>query len=320
VTLAQLVNRFETVERSIVVVNRTDPDPVHDMLADTFGENAVRIVDHRPVGDGGPGTAPADDWVSARPPDGPGADDVEYTIDVAALHRNDSVPFDGTQPSDIENLVLLIEDGKVVAGSTLEELTEAVLFVNSDLYITGTRGLDELELPGVITGLDDTLFTLRGYPDSNRQKLLLITISRFIERVAWTAEAGTIRSSFQRLSRINDELGTRRVYERVADAGVDAHLYGVPETRRATWTRRSTAADPLISPIAGSSCSSRRADRVARLPKTGGLLETSPPEVPRRRRTTWNAESRAVSDSSRSRSNPGYGGASGRSIRTGSGR
>lgn len=226
-TLAQLVNRFETVERSIVVVNRTDPDPVHDMLVDTFGRDAVRVVDHRPVGDGG--AHPAGDWVSAQPPHGDGVDDVEYTIDVAALRENDAVPFDGARAGDIENLVLLLEDGNVVAGSTLAELTDAVLFVNSDLYVTGTRSLDELELPDVITGLDDTVFTLRGYPESNRQKLLLITISRFIERTAWTAGNGTIRSSFQRLSRIDDELGTRRVYDRITDAGVDAHLYGVPD-------------------------------------------------------------------------------------------
>jgi hypothetical protein len=104
-----------------------------------------------------------------------------------------------------------------------------VLFVNSDLYITGSRSLADVELPSVISGLDDATFTLRGYPESNRQKLLLITISRFIERVAWTAGDGTLRSSFQRLSRIDDEVGTRDVYERVADTGVDTHLYGVPD-------------------------------------------------------------------------------------------
>ncbi len=43
------------------------------------------------------------------------------------------------------------------------------------------------------------------------------------------AEGGTIRSSFQRLSRIDDELGTRRVYERLGGTGVDAHPYGVPD-------------------------------------------------------------------------------------------
>jgi len=81
----------------------------------------------------------------------------------------------------------------------------------------------------VIGGLADTTFSLRGYPESNRQKLLLITISRFIERAAWMSGDGTLRSSFQRLSRLDDEVGTREVYERVSEAGVDTHLYGIPD-------------------------------------------------------------------------------------------
>jgi hypothetical protein len=222
VTLEQLLDGFDGVERSIVVVNRTDPDPVLNMLSDTFGEDAVDVADWGLAGDGGTGVSPEQPTRSAAAEAGP-------AIDVDALRRNDAVPFDGDDPEAVEDLVLLVEGDEVVAGSTLGELGDAVLLVNSDLYITGSRTLTDVELPSVITGLDDTPFTLRGYPESNRQKLLLITISRFIERVAWTAGGGTLRSSFQRLSRIDDEIGTRRVYERVADAGVDTHLYGVPD-------------------------------------------------------------------------------------------
>ena len=215
-TLGQLLDRFESAERSIVVVNRTDPDPVRDMLVDTFGDDAVRVTDRRAVDPSGFGVNGFVDVV----------DDV---LDVGTLRDHDGVPFEGDRLADAENLVLLLEDDEVVAGSTLEELGDAILFVNSDLYITGARAPEDLELPSVITGLDDTVFTLRGYPESNRQKLLLITISRFIERTALAAGGGTLRSSFQRLSRLEDELGTRRVYDRLADGGVDAHLYGVPD-------------------------------------------------------------------------------------------
>lgn len=213
-TLEQLLDRFDGVERSIVVVNRTDPEPVLNMLVDTFGDDAVDVIDW---------SVTAADRGDAN---GPVGDANGPVIDVDALRRNDAVPFDGTDPEAIENLVLLVEGDEVIAGSTLGELGDAVLFVNSDLYITGTRSLDDVDLPAVITGLDDTAFTLRGYPESNRQKLLLITISRFIERAAWVAGDGIIRSSFQRLSRIDDEVGTRDVYERVAATGVDTHLYG----------------------------------------------------------------------------------------------
>ncbi|WP_066416604.1 hypothetical protein [Halorubrum aethiopicum] len=223
-TLGQLVDRFESAERSIVVVNRTDPDPVQDMLVDTFGDDAVRVTErsaNETNGSVAPGLDAAVDAASAGIADHP--------LDAAVLRDHDAVPFDGDRLADAENLVLLLEGDEVLAGSTLEELGDAILFVNSDLYITGTRAPGDLELPSVITGLDDTVFTLRGYPESNRQKLLLITISRFIERTALAAGGGTLRSSFQRLSRLEDELGTRRVYDRLADGGVDAHLYGVPD-------------------------------------------------------------------------------------------
>ncbi|RLM52070.1 hypothetical protein [Halorubrum sp. Atlit-28R] len=250
-TLEQFLDRFDGPERSVVVVNRTDPDPILNMLVDTFGDDAVRVVEGRVVeGPDDPDAGGAGD--DDRLTDGAGAPRLDRTggltarelatnavvdgegdavpsLDVEVLRRHEDVPFDGGDPSDIENLVLLMEGDEVVAGSTLGELGDAVLFVNSDLYITGSRSLADVELPSVISGLDDATFTLRGYPESNRQKLLLITISRFIERVAWTAGDGTLRSSFQRLSRIDDEVGTRDVYERVADTGVDTHLYGVPD-------------------------------------------------------------------------------------------
>ncbi|RAW46169.1 hypothetical protein DQW50_05165 [Halorubrum sp. 48-1-W] len=212
-TLGQLLDRFGGTDRSIVVVNRTDPEPVRNMLVDTF-DDAVHVSERFLRNDGGEAAnAPVDD----------------VFVDPTVLRENDAVSFDGDRADDAENLVLLLDGEEVVAGSTLEELGETLLFVNTDLYTTGARGLDDLRLPPVITGLDDTVFTLRGYPESNRQKLLLVTISRFIERAALTAGDGTLYSSFQRLSRLEDELGTRRVYERVADGGVDAHLYGVPD-------------------------------------------------------------------------------------------
>jgi DICT domain-containing protein len=77
--------------------------------------------------------------------------------------------------------------------------------------------------------MDDTPFRLRGYPESNTEKLLLTVISRYVERRAWQVGRGTLRSSFQRLSRIDDERGTRTVYETIADTGVQTHVYGVPD-------------------------------------------------------------------------------------------
>lgn len=129
------------------------------------------------------------------------------------------------------NTVLLLEDETVVATSKLRELEDAILLVNSDLFMTGTKQLEDTAVPDVIDGLAETRFSLRGYPASDSEKLLLILISRQIERRAFDHGDGTLRSSFQRLSRIQDERGTKRVYQRVADTDVDVHVYGQPD-----WT------------------------------------------------------------------------------------
>jgi len=128
-----------------------------------------------------------------------------------------------------DDTVLLVEDGKVIASSPLQALEETILLVNSDLFRTGTREFEAVELPAVIDGLTDHLFTLRGYPESNKEKLLLIVVSRQIERLAHTAGEGTLRASFQRLSRLEDEQGTREVYNTLADTDVDVHIYGRPD-------------------------------------------------------------------------------------------
>lgn len=137
-------------------------------------------------------------------------------------------------PEPEADIVALVEDGEVLARSTLDELLESVLLINSDLYKTGTIDLDEVVLPDVLRGLDEVPFRVRGYPASNKEKLLLIVISRVIERIAAETGGGTLRASFQRLSRLDDERGTHEVYESVSGAGVDVHVYGVGDIDRTT--------------------------------------------------------------------------------------
>jgi hypothetical protein len=180
--LDQFLDVPDGPSRSLVVANRTEPEPFQRMLEKLFTDQAITV-----------------------------SESVETEYD--------------------ENTVLLVEDGTVVATSPLQALTDAILMVNSDLFITGARKLDTTTVPDVIDGLTDVPFRLRGYPESDTEKLLLILISRHIERLAHEAGDGRLRSSFQRLSRINDEKGTREVYETVAETAVDVHVYGRPD-----WT------------------------------------------------------------------------------------
>ncbi|GAB7095126.1 hypothetical protein JCM30237_22790 [Halolamina litorea] len=129
-----------------------------------------------------------------------------------------------------EDMVLLLgPDEEVLARSPLSAVASSLLFTNSDAFITGSTDLDAVDLPDVITGLEGVKFRLRGYPRSHKEKLLLIAVSRQIERSAWLRDAGTHRASFQQLSRIVDEQGTERVYRRLGESAVDTHVYGVDD-------------------------------------------------------------------------------------------
>mgnify|MGYP006283614125 FL=1 len=134
---------------------------------------------------------------------------------------------------DDTDTVALIEGDEIIARSTLEALMESVLLINSDLYKTGAIDLGDVVLPDVLQGLDEVPFRLRGYPESNKEKLLLIIISRVIERIAAETGGGTLRSSFQRLSRLDDEKGTYDVYDALSNSGVDVHLYGIGDANPA---------------------------------------------------------------------------------------
>ncbi|WP_066411840.1 DICT sensory domain-containing protein [Halorubrum aethiopicum] len=183
-SLRAFFEEIEAPDRSLVVLNRSSPDPVRGLLDSLLEGQPVSI-------------------------------------------RNAEVP-DGD-----DDVVALIEDGEVLAQSTLDDLLESVLLINSDLYRTGAIDLGEVELPDVLRGLDEMPFRVRGYPESNKEKLLLIVISRVIERIANETGGGTLRASFQRLSRLRDERGTYEVYESVARSGVDVHVYGMDDAEPA---------------------------------------------------------------------------------------
>lgn len=129
------------------------------------------------------------------------------------------------QSSEIE----VFCDGTRLAGSSVDELLRSLLLVNSDVYITGSRPLVECTLPDVLRALQEVPFLVRGYPASDTEKLLLIAVSREIERIAYEAATGTLRVGFQQLSRLVDEPGTYRVYEQLCETDLEIHAYGLED-------------------------------------------------------------------------------------------
>jgi hypothetical protein len=166
---------------TVQMVNRTDPEPMFNMLEDLFDGLSTEMSEEQVVG----------------------TDD---------------------------DMVLLLRDGEVVETSPLERLKNTLLMVNGDFYRTGTESLADIDPPDVILQLAGTVFSLRGYPASNIEKLVLILMSRYIESLARQAGTGTLRTSFQRLSRLDDESGTWRVYRKLGETdGLQTHVYGIPD-------------------------------------------------------------------------------------------
>jgi len=132
----------------------------------------------------------------------------------------------GEMSAEAPDNAVVVEDegGTELAVSSISEIGASVLLVNSDLYVTGTRSIDEVDTPAVLRHLDEVPFTVTG-----KQKMLLIELSRHVESLGWQAERNTLHAGFQYLSRINDERGTRRVHDRLADSDTDVHLYGISD-------------------------------------------------------------------------------------------
>lgn len=130
------------------------------------------------------------------------------------------------RPGDDQDQVELHRDGRLIARSPLESLADAVLLVNSDRYRTGIDQPGPEAFPDVLARLDEIPFTVRGFPDSHNEKLLFVTISRLIEARALQRGAGRLRTSFQHISRLTAEPGTRTVYRELGATNVDLEIFG----------------------------------------------------------------------------------------------
>lgn len=179
-SLSGFIDEADTSEKTLMVVNRTEPKPYVDLLSEAFEGQSVTVTEEQ-------------------------------------------------IPEEAEDLVCLIDGGTVRATTPLSELSEAFLLINSDRYRTGTKQSEIGTFPDVLTGLSDIEFRVSGFPHSAKEKLLLIVISRFIEYRALENGTGKLHSTFQRLSRLDDEYGTRQVYEWLGNSDVETHVYGVQD-------------------------------------------------------------------------------------------
>ncbi|MFB6201099.1 MAG: DICT sensory domain-containing protein [Halorhabdus sp.] len=142
------------------------------------------------------------------------------------MFDSEAVTVTEAEDPDAPGDVVLLRDEATgsLAISRMDDVSDTLLLVNSDLYVTGTVPVEAVETPEVVAHLADVTFTVE-----DKQKFLLIHISRHIESLALETGAGVLHSSFQRLSRIQDERGTGQAYETLARSAVETHVYGVDD-------------------------------------------------------------------------------------------
>lgn len=87
---------------------------------------------------------------------------------VEVLFADQPVGVSETEQAGTEDdMMVLSVDGTLLAKSPLQALLDSILLVNSDLFISGSGGFEDVAVPAVIDALTDTRFSLQGYPESN---------------------------------------------------------------------------------------------------------------------------------------------------------
>jgi len=127
------------------------------------------------------------------------------------------------------NNIIIYKNNSIVSKSSIEELGDSILYTNSDQYKTQQNQMKKLVFPKSILSLQDEIFELKGYPKKYNEKLILILISRYIEKLSYT-HGGVHHSTFQKISRINDEKGTKEVYDKLSNNVDKLHIYGQLDT------------------------------------------------------------------------------------------
>lgn len=125
-----------------------------------------------------------------------------------------------------DSTVVVKNGDSKIAESPVKEIGKSILYTNSDQYKTQRNQMEELKFPEAILSLEDKTFNLKGYPKSYNEKLILIAISRYIEQLSYK-HGGIHHATFQNISRINDEKGTKQVYEELNEKVDELHIYGI---------------------------------------------------------------------------------------------
>jgi hypothetical protein len=138
---------------------------------------------------------------------------LERFFDVGTVSRE-------REPRLVAQFASILPKEEVVAVSTLDEFDGDFLLVDSGFEVVGTRSRDQIDAPEFVVRIDEVTFLVAA-----GNTPLLTEMSHHIEELALDRDAGTLWTGMQELSRL-DESRTRGIYERLADSGVESHVFG----------------------------------------------------------------------------------------------
>jgi KaiC/GvpD/RAD55 family RecA-like ATPase len=123
---------------------------------------------------------------------------------------------DGAGPNSV---ALLHRGDDLLASENLLALRNAIEIDEDGTDVFGARRTSDL-----LSRLDGSVF---GTGETDKD--LLIDVSHNIELLAARTGDGRLHAGFQAFSRLVDDPQSRQIYQRLADAGVEIHLYGAPD-------------------------------------------------------------------------------------------
>jgi DICT domain-containing protein len=136
--------------------------------------------------------------------------DIQSYFDVQSVDLRRAATDDGIP----RNFVVLHDGQEFLSSSSLQSLYRVV---RPDSPLIDVSAPDEIEYPELFRHIDQSVFT-----DYGRDRM--VVASREIESSAHQL-GGVLHAGFQRLSNLRPQY---RLYERLAAAGVETHIYGRP--------------------------------------------------------------------------------------------
>jgi KaiC/GvpD/RAD55 family RecA-like ATPase len=130
-------------------------------------------------------------------------------------------------PDDPANVAMLHRGRDLIDAVPVQSLFGALEVSASETpagEFTTTEGTE------LLADLSRSTFGARG-----ASKRFLIDVSHVIETEAWRHGTGELHAGFQDLSRLWTDSEARRIYRRLAERGVDVHVYGRPDGDAPGW-------------------------------------------------------------------------------------